>query len=112
MQGLQTHASPCNGRWITRNEEGSGSGPLVDSVPLGRSLVDCYSLIFVLSEATAWDVLSMSGPNAFRSILLAVDGPEDLERVERELGKRYGTDYRVACESPLTVRLVWKVGFT
>jgi len=42
----------------------------------------------------------MSGPNAFRSILLAVDDPEDLERVEHELGKRYGTDYRVACESP------------
>jgi hypothetical protein len=42
----------------------------------------------------------MSGPNAFRSILLAVDDPEDLERVERELGRRYGTYYRVACESP------------
>jgi hypothetical protein len=44
--------------------------------------------------------LSMSGPNAFRAVLLAVDDdPEDLERVERERGKRYGTDYRVACES-------------
>jgi thioredoxin reductase (NADPH) len=31
--------------------------------------------------------------------MLAVDDePEDLERLERELGKRYGADYRVLCE--------------
>jgi thioredoxin reductase (NADPH) len=42
----------------------------------------------------------MNAPSAFRPVLLAVDDdPEDLERVERELGKRYGADYRVACEA-------------
>jgi thioredoxin reductase (NADPH) len=40
----------------------------------------------------------MNGPSAFRPVLLAVDDePEVLERVGRELGKRYGADYRVAC---------------
>jgi thioredoxin reductase (NADPH) len=42
----------------------------------------------------------MNVPSVFRPTLLAVDDtPEDLERVERELDKRYGADYRVACEA-------------
>ena len=42
----------------------------------------------------------MNGWSAFRPILLAVDDEaEDLERVERELGNRYGADYLVACET-------------
>jgi thioredoxin reductase (NADPH) len=42
----------------------------------------------------------MNGWSAFRPILLAVDDKaEDLERVERELGNRYGADYLVACET-------------
>ena len=50
----------------------------------------------------------MSGPNAFRPTLMAVDDdPEDLERVERELGKRYGAeDYRVACEGSAEAALM------
>jgi thioredoxin reductase (NADPH) len=39
-------------------------------------------------------------------MLFAVDDePEDLERVERELGKRYGADYRVACADSAEVGL-------
>ena len=49
----------------------------------------------------------MSGSNAFRPTLMAVDDkPEDLERVERELGKRYGADYRVACEESAEAALM------
>jgi thioredoxin reductase (NADPH) len=41
----------------------------------------------------------MNGPSAFRPTLLAVDDePEELVSLERELEKRYGADYRVACE--------------
>jgi thioredoxin reductase (NADPH) len=43
----------------------------------------------------------MSGqePEIFRPVILAVDDePHDLERVERELRKRYEADYRVVCE--------------
>ena len=32
-------------------------------------------------------------------LLIVEDNPEDLERIERELRKRYGEDYRVVCES-------------
>jgi thioredoxin reductase (NADPH) len=39
-------------------------------------------------------------PDANKPVLLIVeDNPEDLERIERELRKRYGEDYRVVCES-------------
>jgi hypothetical protein len=38
-------------------------------------------------------------PEVFRPVILAVDDePQDLKRVERELRKRYGADYRVVCE--------------
>jgi thioredoxin reductase (NADPH) len=39
-------------------------------------------------------------PDVNKPVLLVVeDNPEDLERIERELRKRYGEDYRVVCES-------------
>jgi thioredoxin reductase (NADPH) len=39
-------------------------------------------------------------PDMNKPVLLIVeDNPEDLERIERELRKRYGEDYRVVCES-------------
>jgi thioredoxin reductase (NADPH) len=39
-------------------------------------------------------------PDANKPVLLIVeDNPEDLERIERELRKRYGEDYRVVCEN-------------
>lgn len=39
------------------------------------------------------------GPRAFRPVILAVDDdPGGLERVERELRKRYEADYAVVCE--------------
>ena len=42
----------------------------------------------------------MAETSARRPVLLAVDdGPEDLKAITRELHKRYGTDYRVACEA-------------
>lgn len=33
--------------------------------------------------------------NAFRTVILADDEPEDLARIEHELHKRYGADYRI-----------------
>ena len=42
----------------------------------------------------------MNGTSAFRPVMLVVDDdPIALERVERELRKRYGADYEVACEN-------------
>jgi hypothetical protein len=32
MRDLQTRANPCNALWITRNEQVSGSSPLVGSL--------------------------------------------------------------------------------
>jgi hypothetical protein len=32
MRDLQLQANPCNARWITRNEQVSGSSPLVGSL--------------------------------------------------------------------------------
>ena len=41
----------------------------------------------------------MNSPSVFRPIMFAVDDePEGLNRVERELNKRYGADYRVVCK--------------
>jgi thioredoxin reductase (NADPH) len=38
-------------------------------------------------------------PRAFRPVILAVDDdPGGLERIERELRKRYAADYEIACE--------------
>jgi thioredoxin reductase (NADPH) len=46
------------------------------------------------------DVSRMNGTSAFRPMMLVVDDdPKALERVERELRKRYGADYEVAREN-------------
>src|SRR5215218_8484202 len=46
------------------------------------------------------DVSRMNGTSAFRPMMLVVDDdPKALERVERELRKRYGADYQVAREN-------------
>jgi len=44
--------------------------------------------------------VSVEEPDTNKPVLLVVeDNPEDLDRIARELGKRYGADYRVVCES-------------
>jgi thioredoxin reductase (NADPH) len=45
-------------------------------------------------------------PRAFRPVILAVDDDaESLERIERELRKRYAADYEVACEGSVQAAL-------
>ena len=44
--------------------------------------------------------MSVEEPGTTKPVLLVVeDNPEDLVKIARELGKRYGEDYRVVCES-------------
>ena len=44
--------------------------------------------------------MSVQEPDMDKPVLLIVEhNPENLERIERELRKRYGEDYRVVCES-------------
>jgi thioredoxin reductase (NADPH) len=46
------------------------------------------------------NAVSVEEPGTTKPVLLVVeDNPEDLGTIARELGKRYGEDYRVVCES-------------
>lgn len=54
----------------------------------------------------AHDLVNGQEPKAFQPVILAVDDEQDdLERVERELRKRYEADYRMVCEGSAEARL-------